>query len=79
MIFLIHYHRSKNKTLSIKQFTDNEKLQALSERLQLELLHNGSSENTEIVILIAPTEASIRHTHARYFENGLQDAIARLQ
>ena len=63
----------------MKQFKDSEKPQAFAERLALELLHNGSPENTEIVLLNAPTEAHLRRTHARYFENRLEAALAQLQ
>ena len=63
----------------MQQFADSDKSQAFAERLRMEILNNGSAENTEIVLLNAPTEAHIRNTHARYFENGLEDALARLQ
>lgn len=69
MIFLIRYNRKRGETVSLTRFDDAEKAVANRERLQLELRLNRESIDDEVVILQTDSEATLRRTHARYFQD----------
>jgi hypothetical protein len=75
MIFLIHYLRNKNETISFKDYADDDFEEAQRDRLALELTFNTGDATREIVLLEAPTREQLKLTHAKYFENGLEDSI----
>ncbi len=69
MIFLIEYNRRRGELVTFKRFADADRQLASDERLELELdLHRRGVEN-EVVILEASSEAVVRRTHRRYFED----------
>ena len=69
MIFLIRYNRKRGETVSLKKFDDAEKAVANHERLELELSLNRENIDDEVVILQTDSEATLRRTHARYFQD----------
>jgi hypothetical protein len=79
MIYLIHYLRNKNQIVSFQDYADIDFAKAQSDRLALELAFNTGDATREIVLLEAPTREQLKLTHAKYFENGLEDAFAALQ
>ena len=72
MIFLIRYNRREGRIVSLDVFDDHAKVTAENRRLELELQLNRSSISDEVVLLEAPSEAALRLTHRRYFENASQ-------
>jgi hypothetical protein len=67
MLFLIEYDRNQGKVVTIQEFDDSKKAQ--NARLELELKLNRLGISHEVVVLEAATEAALRLTHRRYFEN----------
>ncbi len=78
MIYLIHYLRTKNEIVSFQDYADTDFAQAQQDRLALEIKFNTGDATREIVLLEAPTIEQLKLTHAKYFENGLEDAFAAL-
>lgn len=69
MLFLIEYDRSNGTIVTFRVFSDMERSAANDSRLELELnLHRRAIEH-EVVLLEAATEAAVRRTHRRYFED----------
>jgi hypothetical protein len=66
MIFLIDYDKRAGAIRLFKAFRDAERQTAESLRLELEI--NGRAD-AEIVLLESESEATVRKTHARYFES----------
>lgn len=64
--FLITYDRSAGAILTLKEFSEEERTQALSQRFALELQHRESG-NVEVVVLGAASLDDLRKTHSRYF------------
>jgi hypothetical protein len=79
MIYLIHYLRNKNEIVSFQDYADSDFAQAQRDRLALELKFNTGDATREIVLLEAPTREQLKLTHAKYFENGLEEALAALR
>jgi len=69
MVFLIEYDRPTGKLVQLRKFDDSEKETARAARLELELKLNREGVEREVVILEAPSEEIIRHTHGRYFKD----------
>lgn len=69
MIFLIEYDRSEGRLVSCRAFSDAQRAEAEDVRLQIELEHHRNNLDREVVLLEADTEAAIRKTHRRYFED----------
>jgi len=69
MIFLIEYDRSSGQLVRIESFPEPERQDAESARLELELELNRLGRDHEVVVLEAASEAALRRTHRRYFEN----------
>lgn len=69
MIFLIDYDRASGTIRQFERFADTDRQKAEQLRLELEL---KSRADAEIVILEADDEATIRKTHARYFNTAAQ-------
>jgi hypothetical protein len=72
MIFLIEYDRPKGSIVSLKSFSNSERLKAESARLKLELDLNRKEVDHEVVLLEAASKAALLRTHRRYFENASQ-------
>jgi len=66
MIFLIDYDRKHARIRLFKTFEDMERACAERERLDLEITDRADAE---VVLLEAADEATLRKTHARYFES----------
>jgi len=64
MVFLIEYDRPTGTLVQFRKFDDSERQIAL----ELELKLNRERSQHEIVILEAPNEEAVRHTHSRYFQ-----------
>jgi hypothetical protein len=80
MIFLIEYNRSLGKIVTFETFADAERRKAEDKRLglEIELFRQGKELENEVVILEAASEAIIRRTHRRYFED-LEQLMADFQ
>lgn len=69
MIFLIEYDRPTGNLVQFRKFDDSERQVAQDARLELELkLNRQGNRDREVVILEAPSEEAVRHTHGRYFK-----------
>jgi hypothetical protein len=69
MIFLIEYDRPTGTLVQFRRFDDSERQIAQDVRLELELkLNSQGNRDHEVVILEAPSEEAVRHTHGRYFK-----------
>jgi hypothetical protein len=69
MIFLIEYDRKRGQLVTLESFDDQERQKAEAKRFELELCLHRQGVEHEVVTLQAPTEAAIRRTHRRYFED----------
>jgi hypothetical protein len=69
MLFLIEYDRPSGTLVQFRKFDESERQAALEARLDLELALNRQGVQHEVVILDAPSEAALRHTHGRYFKD----------
>ncbi|MCA1631475.1 MAG: hypothetical protein LC785_14295 [Acidobacteria bacterium] len=69
MFFLIEYERTGGKLITFRKFDDVERGSAENARLEIELELNRRGVKREVVLLDAETEAALRRTHRRYFEN----------
>ena len=69
MIFLLQYDRRSGRLLGLRAFDEGAKIDAENARLELELRLNSLGVHNEVVLLEADTEAALRRTHRRYFED----------
>jgi len=69
MLFLIEYNRSSGSIVQLREFDEASRQAAEDARLDLELRLSSQGIEHEVVLLDAPSEAALRHTHGRYFEN----------
>ena len=75
MIFLIEYDRPTGTLVQFRRFDDSERQIAQDARLELELkLNSQGNRYREVVLLEAPSEEAVRHTHGRYFK-GLAELV----
>lgn len=68
MLFLIEYDRPTGTLVQFRKFDESERQIAQDTRLDLELDLNRRGVEHEVVILDAPSEEALRHTHGRYFK-----------
>jgi hypothetical protein len=69
MRFLIEYDRDRGQLVTFRAFDDAEKQKAEDVRLAMELELNRCGTQHEVVLLEAASEAALRRTHRRYFED----------
>lgn len=69
MLYLIQYDRARGTIVSLTSFVEQSRAAANDTRLALELGLSHQSSDHEVVLLEAPDEQTLRHTHRRYFEN----------
>ena len=69
MLFLIEYDRPSGTLVQFRKFDESERQVAQDTRLDLELTLNRQGIQHEVVILDAPSEEALRHTHGRYFKD----------
>jgi hypothetical protein len=69
MLFLIEYDRPSGTLVQFRKFDESERQLAHDTRLELELTLNRQGIQHEVVILDAPSEEALRHTHGRYFKD----------
>jgi hypothetical protein len=69
MLFLIQYDRSEGKLVKLREFGGSEWQAAHKARLELELDLNRRGIQHEVVILDAPSQEALQHTHGRYFKD----------
>jgi len=69
MLFLIEYDRPSGSIIQLREFTAASRQLADETRLNLELDLKRQGIDHEVVVLDAPSEEALRHTHSRYFEN----------
>ena len=69
MLFLIEYDRNRGEIVVLQPFPESEKQNAERARLELELELNRLGKDHEVVVLEAASEAALRRTHRRYFED----------
>jgi hypothetical protein len=68
MIFLIDYDRRRGEIVYFRAFADADRHAADDARLALELQQKQDKIDREVVVLEAASEANLRRTHRRYFE-----------
>lgn len=68
MLFLVEYDRPTGTLVQFRKFDESERQIAQDTRLNLELDLNRRGVEHEVVILDAPSEEALRHTHGRYFK-----------
>ena len=68
MLFLIEYDRPRGSIVQLRKYDNGSRKVAEEERLKLELDLNRQRVEHEVVLLDAPSEEALRHTHGRYFE-----------
>jgi len=78
MLFLIEYDRPSGTLVQFRKFEDAERQAAHDARLELELKLNRELTQHEVVILEAPSEEAVRHTHGRYFKE-LPELVKELE
>ncbi len=71
MIYLIQYDRVQGQVTRMTAFADTERGRAEDARLEVEL-RDERRDDSEVVLLEAPSEEALRRTHRRYFENIVQ-------
>jgi hypothetical protein len=76
MIFLIVYDRPAGRVESLRTFSDSDRRDAETVRLDTELDLNRRRIDREVVLLEAETEAALRKTHRRYFEGVKELALS---
>jgi hypothetical protein len=69
MLFLVEYDRRKGRLLTFKAFRDLDRHTAEDARIELEVSLNRRGIDREVVLLEAASEATLRRTHRRYFED----------
>lgn len=69
MIFLIEYNRRQGRVVTLTTFDKLDQRKAEKERLEVELDLHRRGITHEVVLFEAATEADLRRTHRRYFEN----------
>ncbi len=75
MLFLIEYDRLQGSIVQLQEFDDDSRVVAEDARLKLELDLNRQGIDHEVVLLDAPNEEALRHTHSRYFEESVASLI----
>jgi hypothetical protein len=78
MIFLIEYDRPSGTIVELRKFDEDSLKVAEDGRLELELKLNRAGVQHEVVLLDAPSEQALRHTHSRYFEDLAELARTKL-
>ena len=78
MLFLIEYDRPSGTLVQFRKFEETDRQAAHNARLELELEVNRENLPREVVILDAPSEEAVRHTHGRYFKK-LPELLEELQ
>jgi hypothetical protein len=68
MFFLIEYDRPRGSIVQLREFDAASRQLAEDARLKLELDLNRQGVEHEVVLLDAPSQEALRHTHSRYFE-----------
>jgi hypothetical protein len=69
MLFLIDYDRNAGLIRGFERFPAGQRRDAEAARLKLELSHRQSGLDREVVLLEAASEADLRISHRRYFED----------
>lgn len=69
MRFLIEYDRQRGQLVTFRIFDDGEKKKAEDARIAMELELHRCGTKHEVVLLEAASEAALRRTHRRYFED----------
>lgn len=77
MIFLIEYNRNRGEIVTFETFDDADRQKSEDARFEMELKLNRAGIEHEVILLEAATEAALRRTHRRYFEDLAQLAIAQ--
>ncbi len=75
MIFLIEYDPPSGTLVQFRKFDDSELRVAQDARFELELKLKREGIQHEAVILEAPSEEAVRHTHGRYFARDLAELV----
>jgi hypothetical protein len=69
IIFLIEYNRNLGQIVTLERFLDSERQDAEDKRFEIELKLHQSGIEHEVILLEASSEAALRRTHRRYFED----------
>jgi hypothetical protein len=69
VLFLIEYDRPRGSIVQLRRLDDAFRGNPEEVRLKLELDLKRQGIDHEVVVLDAPSEEALRHTHSRYFES----------
>jgi len=69
MIFLIQYDRHHGRVVTLQAFDELARRKVEYERLEMEIDLNRRGRVHEVILFEAATEADLRRTHRRYFED----------
>ena len=75
MVFLIEYDPPSGVLVQFRKFNDSELRIAQDARFELELKLKREGVQHEAVILEAPSEEAVRHTHGRYFAKDVAELV----
>ena len=75
VVFLIEYDRPTGTLVQFRKFDDSELQVAQEARFDLELRLNRGGVQHEVVMLEAPSEEAVRHTHGRYFAKDVAELV----
>jgi hypothetical protein len=78
VIFLLEYDRRAAKRVFYEVYDNDSRAVAQGARLEREIAVLKAGVDHEVVLLDAPDEASLKRTHARYFDTS-DEMIYRLQ
>jgi hypothetical protein len=75
MVFLIEYDPPSGMLVQLRKFADSELHVAQDARFELELKLKREGVQHEAIILEAPSEEAVRHTHGRYFARDVAELV----
>jgi hypothetical protein len=75
MVFLIEYDPPSGTLVRFRKFENAELRVAQDARFELELKLKREGVQHEAVILEAPSEKAVRHTHGRYFAKDIVELV----
>ena len=75
MVFLIEYDPPTGTLVQFRKFGVSELRLAQDARFELELKLKREGVQHEAVILEAPSEEAVRHTHGRYFAKDVAELV----
>ena len=79
MIYLIQYDRKAGKIRHFRSFPSSDRAYAQRERLAIEFDLRRSGEPSEVVLLEAADEKTLKRLHQRYFKSAREIVESMIQ